>query len=90
MLRRVRDRTVMLNLDDFDEGTLGTPVGEVTIRVTPVPDPTWVTADDLAQALRALSADARGRPVIFSVAGQPYTVTGVTPDGVLQVDEVPF
>ncbi len=77
---------------DIDEGVVeGSAAGDIVLTSPrPPDDPEIFSIDDLIAALQQISADNRRRPAILSVGNDARIVIGVSPDGVLHTDQVPF
>ena len=77
---------------DIDEGVVeGSACGDIRLMSPRPPnDPEIFSIDDLIDALRQIPADSRKRPAILSVGNDARIVVGVSPDGVLHTEQVPF
>lgn len=80
-------------LDGFDESEIeGSAVGEIAFKVRQAEQvhDQWISCDDLGAQLQAIPQAVRQGPATLSVGGKVYTVVGLTSDGVLHVEEMPF
>ncbi len=77
-------------LEGFDESEVGEAVGEVAIKVRREDAKAAFSVETLSDALQSLPHAARQNPATVVLGGRLFEVTGVTREGVLEVEELPF